>query len=74
MWPATLCTTVLFVEEAPDRTRVTVVTEPHGETTNAEVEAFVRERLGMTLGWTTRSTRSRQCSIQSAPCEDQTPN
>ena len=51
-WPATLRTTVLFAEEAPDRTRVTVTSEPLGETTLAEVEAFVRERPGMTLGWT----------------------
>jgi uncharacterized protein YndB with AHSA1/START domain len=52
VWPATLRTTVLFAEEAPGRTRVTVTTEPHGDTTTAEVEAFVRERGGMTLGWT----------------------
>jgi len=52
IWPATLETTVLFTEEAPDRTRVTVTTEPHGETTAAELEAFVHERSGMTLGWT----------------------
>jgi uncharacterized protein YndB with AHSA1/START domain len=52
VWPATLRTTVLLAEEAPDRTRVTVTTEPHGEDTTAEVEAFMRERSGMTLGWT----------------------
>ncbi len=51
IWPATLRNTVLLVEEAPDRTRVTVTTEPHGENANAEIEAFVRERSGMTLGW-----------------------
>jgi uncharacterized protein YndB with AHSA1/START domain len=51
-WPATLRTTVRLVEEAPDRTRVTVTSEPLGETTSAESEAFVRERPGMTLGWT----------------------
>jgi hypothetical protein len=42
----------LFTDEAPDRTRVTVTSEPYGEATSAEVEAFVRERAGMTLGWT----------------------
>jgi uncharacterized protein YndB with AHSA1/START domain len=52
VWPATLQTTVLFAEEAPDRTRVTVTSEPHGDVSAAEVEAFVRERSGMTLGWT----------------------
>lgn len=51
-WPATLRTTVQFTEEAPDRTRVTVVSEPYGETTATEVEAFVGERPGMTRGWT----------------------
>lgn len=51
-WPAMLRTTVLLTEEAPDRTRVTVTSEPLGETTPPEVEAFVRERAGMTLGWT----------------------
>lgn len=57
-WPPTLLTTVLFTEETPGSTRVTVTCEPHGETgetggpTAAEVEAFVRERAGMTLGWT----------------------
>ncbi len=52
VWPATLRTTVLFAEEAPDRTRVTVTSEPHGDTTPPEVAAFVHERSGMTLGWT----------------------
>lgn len=51
-WPATLRTTVLFAEEAPGRTRVTVTSEPHGEATAAEIDAFVHERAGMTIGWT----------------------
>ena len=51
-WPATLRTTVLFATEAEGRTRVTVTTEPRGATGVAEVEAFVDERSGMTLGWT----------------------
>ena len=52
VWPATLRTTVLLAEEGPDQTRVTVTTAPHGDATTAELEAFVRERSGMTLGWT----------------------
>jgi uncharacterized protein YndB with AHSA1/START domain len=52
IWPATLRTTVLLTEEADGQTRVTVTSEPHGETTAAEVLAFVGERAGMTLGWT----------------------
>lgn len=51
-WPATLLTTVLFAAEAPDRTRVTVTSEPHGGANAAETDAFVRERSGMTQGWT----------------------
>ena len=51
-WPATLQTTVLFNEETPERTRVTVTSTPVGETTSSEAEAFVRERPNMTLGWT----------------------
>jgi uncharacterized protein YndB with AHSA1/START domain len=51
-WPAMLLMTVVFTPEAPDRTRVTVNCEPCGTTTSAEVDAFVAERPGMTLGWT----------------------
>jgi uncharacterized protein YndB with AHSA1/START domain len=51
-WPPRLLTTVSLTEEAPDRTRVTVTTEAYGEATRAELEAFVLERSGMTLGWT----------------------
>jgi uncharacterized protein YndB with AHSA1/START domain len=50
-WPSTLLNTVLFTEETPERTRVTVTTVPHGETTAAQREAFLAERPGMTLGW-----------------------
>jgi uncharacterized protein YndB with AHSA1/START domain len=52
VWPATLRTTVLFSEEAPELTRVTVTMEPQGQTTTPEVESFLGERSGMTLGWT----------------------
>jgi uncharacterized protein YndB with AHSA1/START domain len=51
-WPATLLNAVLFTAETPDRTRVTLTTVPHGETTAAGLEAFLGERSGMTLGWT----------------------
>jgi uncharacterized protein YndB with AHSA1/START domain len=51
-WPATLQSTVLLAEEAPDRTRVTVTTEAEGAATPAELEAFALERSGMTRGWT----------------------
>lgn len=51
-WPALLSTTVLLAEESPEHTRVTVTCEPLGAPSTAEVEAFLRERPGMTLGWT----------------------
>ena len=51
-WPATLLTTVCFTAETPSSTRVTVTSEAHGAVTHAEIEAFVRARSGMTLGWT----------------------
>jgi uncharacterized protein YndB with AHSA1/START domain len=52
VWPETMLTTVLLTEEGPNNTRVTVTSECHGETTREELEAFVRERSGMTQGWT----------------------
>lgn len=51
-WPATMLTTVTLTAESPTQTRVCVHWQPHGETTAAEVAAFVAERGGMTLGWT----------------------
>jgi uncharacterized protein YndB with AHSA1/START domain len=51
-FPSALLNTVRFAEEAPGRTRVTLTTEAEGHTTAAELDAFVRERSGMTLGWT----------------------
>ena len=51
-WPPALRTTVAFAPEGPHRTRVTVTTEPDGEATAAELNGFVGERSGMTLGWT----------------------
>lgn len=52
VWPPILRTTVLFVEEALDRTRVTVTTVPNQDATASELTAFSDERAGMTLGWT----------------------
>lgn len=50
-WPPVLRTTVLLAEEAPDRTRVTLTTEPEGQALPGELAAFLAERPGMTLGW-----------------------
>ncbi len=51
-WPEAMLTTVDLTPEGPDRTRVTVTWEPFGDTTREEVEAFVKARSGMTMGWT----------------------
>lgn len=50
-WPETMLTTVKLAEEGPERTRVTVTWEPHGKVSREELETFVKEKGGMTLGW-----------------------
>lgn len=50
-WPETMLTTVLFNAEGPNETRVTVTWEIQGPVTAAELAAFVKERGGMTQGW-----------------------
>ncbi|KYG62387.1 hypothetical protein AZI86_16255 [Bdellovibrio bacteriovorus] len=51
-WPETMLTTVQLAEESPTETRVTVTWEIFGEATPAEIATFVKERAGMTQGWT----------------------
>lgn len=51
-WPETMLTVVTLEEEGPEQTRVTVTWEPHGKTTDAELETFKKSRGGMTQGWT----------------------
>lgn len=51
-WPETMLTTVVLTEEGADQTRVTITWEPHGETTVAERETFLKAKGGMTQGWT----------------------
>jgi uncharacterized protein YndB with AHSA1/START domain len=50
-WPETTLVTVVFAEEGPTATRVTVRFEQHGVSSPEEVAAFVGERARMTLGW-----------------------
>ncbi len=50
-WPLTTLIRVLFVEEGPSQTRVTVRFDIDGTTTPEEVATFVAERAGMTRGW-----------------------
>jgi uncharacterized protein YndB with AHSA1/START domain len=52
VWPETMLTTVRLFEEGPEQTRVCVTWEPYGAATKEEVAAFVKERAGMTQGWT----------------------
>lgn len=52
VWPETMLTTVEFVEEEPEVTRVVVSTESHGVVTAEEVAFFANARGGMTMGWT----------------------
>lgn len=52
VWPLNMQTVVTFSEEAPNETRVTVVWEPIGDVTAQELEAFKKEKPGMTQGWT----------------------
>ncbi|MFT3788495.1 MAG: SRPBCC family protein [Tepidisphaeraceae bacterium] len=50
-WPAAMLTTVQFEEEWPGRTRVSITWEPTGPTTAEEMQMFIKERAGMTQGW-----------------------
>ena len=52
LWPAYMHTTVLFTEEGPSRTRVTVRWEPDASATPEEIAVFAGARAGMTAGWT----------------------
>jgi uncharacterized protein YndB with AHSA1/START domain len=51
-WPETMLTTVTLAEEGADCTRVTVNWETYGATSREELDAFIKERGGMTQGWT----------------------
>lgn len=52
LWPETMLTTIRLTEEGQDLTRVTVTWETYGNCTAAELAAFVKEKGGMTMGWT----------------------
>lgn len=51
-WPETMLTVITFTDEGPEKTRVTIVWEVHGNATREEIDAFIKERGGMTQGWT----------------------
>ncbi len=50
-WPETMLSTVEFTAEGPERTRVTVRWEPLVANA-ADIAEFVKQRGGMTMGWT----------------------
>lgn len=51
-WPETMLTTVTLAAEGDDQTRVTVEWEVFGSCTPEELQAFIKEKPGMTIGWT----------------------
>jgi uncharacterized protein YndB with AHSA1/START domain len=51
-WPETMMTTVTLSEEGPEKTRVTIEWEVHGNATREEFETFNKARGGMSMGWT----------------------
>jgi uncharacterized protein YndB with AHSA1/START domain len=50
-WPLAMLTTVTLASEGEARTRVTVRWEPR-EATEADTAEFIRQRSGMSIGWT----------------------
>lgn len=52
VWPETMSTKVEFCSEGENETRVTISWAPAGKFTDAELQAFIAERSGMTAGWT----------------------
>jgi uncharacterized protein YndB with AHSA1/START domain len=52
LWPEMMLTTITLSEESNCLTRVTVAWECHGSTTKDELAAFIKEKGGMTMGWT----------------------
>lgn len=51
LWPETMLTTVQLTEESPEETLVTVTWEPYGKYTSEELAEFIKEKPGMTIGW-----------------------
>jgi uncharacterized protein YndB with AHSA1/START domain len=51
-WPEYMTTTIFLNEEEDGQTRVTVVWEAADNANSEELAAFVKEKAGMTMGWT----------------------
>jgi uncharacterized protein YndB with AHSA1/START domain len=52
LWPESMTTVVTLTDEGDGDTRVTVEWTPSSNATPAEIDAFKKERGGMTVGWT----------------------
>lgn len=52
VWPETMLTRIDFTPEDQDHTRITITWEPDQPVTKDELAAFIKERSGMTRGWT----------------------
>lgn len=52
VWPETMLTHIEFSAEDEHHTRLTITWEPHNSVTPGELGAFIKERSGMTRGWT----------------------
>lgn len=50
-WPLAMLTTVTLASEGPEHTRVTMRWEPQ-DASEADLAEFIRQRSGMTMGWT----------------------
>lgn len=51
-FPEAMLRTVTLSEEGPNKTRVTIEWETHGEASSLERETFSKAEPGMTQGWT----------------------
>lgn len=51
-WPDTMLTKIVFSKEGENQTRVTVIWQPYGKVSAAELRAFAEMKAGMTQGWT----------------------
>lgn len=50
-FPESMLTTIVFSEEGPERTRVTLTWQPQGTITPEEADTFKQAKRGMTQGW-----------------------
>jgi uncharacterized protein YndB with AHSA1/START domain len=61
IWPKLMRTMVNFTEEDSQRTRVTLIWEPHGAVLQDELNTFISARPGMTSGWAGTFDKLEEC-------------